>query len=113
MGVFFEKDCLMAYKLVVILSAKLEVGRALNAASHMAAALVAEANTEQKQSMMFVDYQDADQNVHPVSGLSLVVLKAKNGNQIRTARENAKAAGLHCVDFVETMTDGTTQEQME
>lgn len=44
--------------------------------------------------MSFVDYLDADGNVHPVSALSLMVLSARNFNQIRTARLEAIRAGL-------------------
>jgi hypothetical protein len=51
----------------------------------MATTLVARADDETRKHMSFVDYVDADGNVHPVSALSLVVLSAKNASQVRTA----------------------------
>lgn len=63
--------------------------------------------------MSFVDYLDADGNVHPVSALSLVVLSARNSSQIRTARLEAIRAGLPCADFTESMTKDTFVEQMD
>jgi hypothetical protein len=63
--------------------------------------------------MSFVDYVDADGNVHPVSALSLVVLSAKNASQVRTARLDVIQAGLPYVDFTETMTKDTFVEQMD
>lgn len=62
--------------------------------------------------MSFVDYEDADGGIHPVSALSLVVLSAKNSNQIRTARLEAINTGLPYVDFTESMTKDTFVEQM-
>jgi hypothetical protein len=62
--------------------------------------------------MSFVDYLDADGNVHPVSALSLVVLSARNSNQIRTVRLEAIRAGLPYADFTESMTKDTFVEQM-
>jgi len=63
--------------------------------------------------MSFVDYVDADDNVHPVSALSLVVLSAKNSSQVRAARTAAIEAGLPYADFTETMTKDTFAEQMD
>jgi hypothetical protein len=62
--------------------------------------------------MSFVDYLDADGNVHPVSALSLVVLSARNSNQIRTVRLEAIRAGLPYADFTESMTKDTFVEQI-
>lgn len=101
------------HKFCVVLNKKLESGVALNAASHMAACLVGRVDEATRKEMLFVDYLDADENVHPVSGLSLVVLKAKNSNQIRDARAKALEAGIPFVDFTESMTQGSYVEQME
>ncbi|MFG2363471.1 DUF2000 domain-containing protein [Streptomyces mirabilis] len=101
------------HKFVVVINKKLESGVALNACAHMAATLVSRADEEHTQEMTFVDYTDGSGNIHPVSALSLIVLSAKNGNQIRTARELAVIADLHFVDFTESMTQDTYVEQME
>jgi Protein of unknown function (DUF2000) len=101
------------HKFVIVLNKKLEPGTALNACAHMAATLVARADDETRKHMSFVDYVDADGNVHPVSALSLVVLSAKNASQVRTARLEVIQAGLPYVDFTETMTKDTYAEQMD
>ena len=101
------------HKFAIILNRKIESGTALNACAHMTATLVARADSEITKHMSFVDYLDADGNVHPVSALSLVVLSARNANQIRTARLEAIRAGLPCADFTESMTKDTFVEQMD
>jgi hypothetical protein len=101
------------HKFVIVLSKKLEPGTALNPCAHMAATLVARADDETRKHMSFVDYVNADGNVHPVSALSLVVLSAKNASQVRTARLEVIRAGLPYVDFTETMTKDTYVEQMD
>jgi hypothetical protein len=101
------------HKFVVVLNKAIEPGIALNACAHMAACLVAQASEDDRKYMTFVDYRDADGNVHPVSALSLVVLSAKNSNQIRTARFSALDQDILCVDFTESMTKDTYVEQME
>lgn len=100
------------HKFVIVLNKKVELGPALNACAHMAATLVARADDDTRKHMSFVDYEDADGGIHPVSALSLVVLSAKNSNQIRTARLEAINTGLPYVDFTESMTKDTFVEQM-
>jgi hypothetical protein len=101
------------HKFAIVLNRKVPVGRALNALGHMIAVLTARADDATREAMKFVDYRDGSGGIHPVSALSLVVLQAKNGNQIRKAREEAFAAKLHMADFMESMTGGTFVEQME
>lgn len=100
-------------KFVVLLNKKLDSGVVLNAASHMVASLMDKAGASEKENMKFLDYPDADGQVHPVSGLSLIVLRADNSNKIRTARQQAIEAGILHVDFTESMTGDTCVEQME
>ena len=103
----------VTHKFVVVLNKKIDSGVALNACAHMAACLTSRADEDLRKEMAFVDYQDADGNIHPVSALSLIVLSAKNSNQIRTARMEAVHQGIFCVDFAESMTKDTYLEQME
>jgi hypothetical protein len=70
-------------KSIVVLNKKLDTGVALNAASHMTAALVNKAPTDLREQMQSVDYHDKDGNPHPVSSLSLIVLRADNSNKVR------------------------------
>ena len=101
------------HKFAIVLNKKIEPGVALNACAHMTATLVARADNETRNHMSFVDYHDADGNVHPVSALSLVVLSAKNSNQVQTTRLEAIRAGLPYADFTESMTKDTFVEQMD
>ena len=100
------------HKFAIVLNRKIESGVALNACAHMSACLVATADEELRKQMSFLDYVDATDIVHPVSALSLIVLQAKNSNQIRTARNAAATAGITYVDFTETMTKDTYVEQL-
>ena len=100
------------WRLAIVLLRTLEMGVALNAASHMAACLVSRATPDQLQKMSFTDYKDADGQSHPVSALSLVVLQARNSSQIRAARIAAVQEELLHVDFLESMTKDTYIEQM-
>lgn len=103
----------MDNKFVVVLSKKIEVGRVLNATAHMCASLVAKARSEEREQMQFLDYIDASGEVHKVSGLSLIVLRADNSNKLRKFRREVIANDLTYVDFLESMTGGTTVEQIE
>lgn len=100
-------------KFAVVLNRKIEPGTALNACAHMTATLVARADSQTRKHMSFVDYLDADGNVHPVSALSLVILSAKNSSQVRTARLEAIKSGLPYADFIQSMTEDTFVEQMD
>jgi hypothetical protein len=104
---------LPSYKFVLVLNRKLDPGVVLNATAHMVASLMARAGDSEKEQMKFLDYLDADGMVHPVSGLSLIVLRADNSNKIRSARQRAIESNILYVDFTESMTGDTCVEQME
>lgn len=101
------------YKFVVALNKSLESGVVLNAASHMALGLSARATKEEREKMGFISFYDADNNEHAsISGLSLIVLRATNG-EIKKLIEAARANNILFVDFTSTMTGGTYIEQLE
>lgn len=101
------------YKFVILLNKKVAEGSIINACAHMSACLVERSSPELREKMGFIDYVDGEGNRHPVSGQSLIVLKAKNSNQIRTTREAAIENAIHYVDFLQSMTVGSYVEQME
>lgn len=102
------------YKFVAVLNKKIEPGKALNAVAHMAVGLGASATSEEKELMGFIDYIDKDGNHHDnLSKNSFVILRADNGNQIRTAKNLALAKGVRVVDFANTMQEGTYLEQLD
>lgn len=100
------------HKFVIVLNKSMPPGVALNACAHMAACITGRASDDDRTKMGFVDYVDADGNAHPVSALSLIVLRADNSNQLRTARGRALESGLLNVDFTASMITDTYVEQM-
>lgn len=99
-------------KFVAVLNKKVEIGKVLNVLAHLSISIVAEATPEQIQEMGIVNYSDRDENTHKASRNSFVILKADNGNQIRTVRNAAKEKGVLFVDFTNTMQEGTFLEQL-
>lgn len=99
-------------RFIAILNKKVETGRLMNALGHMTAGLVGGfGNVEE---MCFLEYKDKDGGVHPnISHFPFIVLKADNGNQIRTIRNEALKRGIPFTDFTSTMTVGTSQEQID
>jgi len=62
----------------------------------------------------YIDYVDGDGNVHPsISHYPVIILKAKNSNQLAKIRDEASARDIPYTDFLSTMQIGTTQEQLE
>ncbi len=59
-----------------------------------------------------LDYLDASGSSHPnISALSLIVLKG-NGSQLASLRARALDAGVLCMDFTSTMTEGNYMDQL-
>lgn len=97
-------------KLVAVLNEKVEIGKAMNTLGHMTLGLGA--NIE-KEELRFTDYKDKDGNSHDkISEMPFMVLKA-NSNKIRMLRKAAIANNIHFVDFTDTMTIGTYEEQIK
>ena len=63
--------------------------------------------------MSFMDFVDGDESVHKnISGLSLIVLRGKNG-EIKKLRRNLIENNLLFTDFTETMTGDIYKEQID
>ncbi len=100
------------HKFIAVLNKKVPVGTAMNALAHCAAGLAA--SYDEPEAMRFDDYHDKDSGVHPaISDNPFIILRADNSNKLRTLRQEAQAAGIHCNDFTSTMTSGTYVEQHE
>lgn len=100
------------HKFVAVLNKKIPAGNAMNAVAHMAAGLAA--SYPQLAEMRFDNYTDKDGNMHAnISDNPFIVLRAGNSNKIRTLRQALIAAGVHFVDFTNTMTVGTYAEQQK
>ncbi len=100
------------YKFVAVINEKIEMGKALNAIAHMSLGLANIADDETKEKMSFIDFPDKDDEVHKsISGLSLIVLKGRNG-EIKKVRNQLAEENILFVDFIETMTGDTYAEQL-
>jgi len=100
---------------VAVINKKIPTGKALNALGHMSAGFVAKySKLHNVDNLRFDDYADADGNHHDsISDHGFIVLRADNSNKIRSLRNTLKEKGVDFVDFVETMTIGTYEEQQE
>lgn len=87
-------------------------GKLMNALGHAMAGLVG--NAARDTDFCFVDYEDGDGNTHPaISHYPVIVLKAKNSNQIKKVRDEAQEKGIAFTDFLRTMAIGKTQDQLD
>lgn len=101
------------HKFIAVVNKNLEIGKALNAIAHSCAGLVALAPEEAKEKMSFIDFKDKDGFLHAsISGLSLIVLRGKNG-EIKKLRQKLIENNILYTDFTETMTEDTYKEQLE
>lgn len=99
------------YKFVVVLNTKIEIGKLMNALGHITAGLVSLCNYE---DLRFLRYADANDGLHPaISYYPFIVLKSKNGNQIRTLRNAAIEDGIKYNDFVDTMLGSSAENQLQ
>lgn len=99
-------------RFVVVLNKKVETGKLMNALGHMMAGLVG--GYGDVSEMRFLEYQDKDGGKHQnISHYPVIVLKADNGNQIRSVRNEASQREILFTDFTSTMTVGTSQEQQD
>lgn len=99
-------------KFVAVLNKKVPVGSLMNALGHMAAGLVG--SYPDIPAMRFDSYFDKDGGDHKsISDHPFIILSADNSNQIRSLRNELISAGIHFVDFTNTLTVGTYAEQKE
>ena len=98
-------------RLVCAINEKLETGKAMNALSHAMFGFAA--NMKNKKEGRFNKYVDADGSEHNnISEMPNVVLRA-GSNKIRKLRQQAIEKGIEFVDFTDTMSIGTYDEEYE
>lgn len=84
----------------------------MNSLAHMVVGLGA--SVENKEKLRLTNYADADGNNHAnISEIPFMVLKARNSNQLRILRQSLIENNIKFVDFTDTMTIGTYQEQID
>jgi hypothetical protein len=99
------------YKYVAVLNSKVEIEKLMNALGHMTAGLSSLCNHAEQR---FLQYIDASETLHPaISFYPFIILKSKNGNQIRTLRNAAIDAGIKYNDFVDTMLGSSAEDQLQ
>lgn len=95
---------------ICVINKKISAGRALNALGHMTAGLTA--LHKDHSAMRFQTYVDKDGTEHPsISDNGFIVLRADNGNKIRTLRNMLNEKDILFTDFTDTMIEGTYAEQ--
>ena len=98
-------------RFVAVLNKKIEMGKLMNALSHMSAGLAG--GFGKGEDMRFLEYKDKDGGIHPkISHFPFIVLKADNSNQIRKIRQEALVLNILFTDFTSTMTVGTSADQL-
>ena len=97
-------------KFVVVLNAKIEIGKLMNTLSHIVAGLVSLSDIN---DLRFLKYYDADESLHPaISRFPFIILKSKNSNQIRTLRNSAIEQDILFNDFADTMLGSSAEDQL-
>ena len=100
-------------KFVVIVNQKQPLGLLMNAVAHTVAGLLRKQCAHLDQ-MDFLPYRDSEDRLDAwVSRFPFIILIAKNGQQIRTVRQAAQAAGLPCNVFVDTMLGTSADAQLQ
>ncbi len=98
------------HKLVAIINKDIEIGVAMNAIAHMTIGLGAQLNNE---LLRLNNYQDKDGNIYPnISQMPFIILRGKSG-EIRKAVQNAKEQNIAYGVFINTMTGGGYQQQLD
>ena len=98
-------------KLVAVMNGKVEVGVVMNALAHMCIGFGADIG---RDSLRLTDYVDSNGGSHPsISEMPFIILKAKNSNKLNALKKEALVQGVQCVNFLDTMTGGSFEEQIE
>lgn len=97
-------------KLVAVLNKDVEPGVALNALAHISIGLGSHVG---KPSLQLDNYKDASGNTYPnISKIPFIILRAKSG-EIRKTIVSAKEHNILHGVFLNTMTGGTYQDQLD
>lgn len=100
-------------KFVVIVNQKQPGGLLMNAVAHTVAGLLKKQSKHLDQ-MEFLSYVANDGVLDArISRFPFIILKAKNGNQIRTVRQAAQDADIPCNVFTDTMLGTSADEQLQ
>ena len=97
-------------KLVAVLNKSIEHGKVMNALAHMS---IGFGSVIEQEPLELIEYVDMDNESHPyISKMPFMILRSNN-SKIRNLRQEAIAAGIKYVDFTDTMTVGSYQDQLD
>jgi len=100
-------------KFVAILNQKQTMGLLMNALAHTVAGLLSKQRAHLDQ-MEFLPYRDSEGVMDAcISRYPFIILKAKNGNQLRTVLQAAQDAGIPCNVFADSMLGTSAAEQLQ
>lgn len=111
-----DKDnCVMyadnEYKWVAVLNRTIPLPQLLNAISHLA---LGARNDWPEPAGHLHEYEDSDRKpIAVISHWPVIVLEAKNSNQLRALRSFATAAGFKCQAFANTMIGESADDQLQ
>jgi hypothetical protein len=99
-----------SHRFVAVLNKKCDTGRLFNVLGHISAGLTA-LQSGNLEELNFTPYHDKDGNIHPnISDNPFIVLKADNGNKIRTLRGQLQEKNIKFTDFTDTMVAASAKE---
>lgn len=99
------------YKWVAVCNRKVQLPQLLNSVAHLALGMRAHCNDD--VTGFFHNYEDSDAKLmSAISHWPIIVLQANNGNQLRTLRAAALAAGIPCQAFADTMLGQSAEDQL-
>lgn len=100
------------YKWVAVLNRTVTLPQLLNAMGHLALGMPRQCQEE--TAGLFHSYEDSDRRLmSTISHWPVIVLQAKNSNQLRSLRSAAVAACLTCQAFADTMIGRSAEDQMQ
>lgn len=101
----------MAYQLAVILNKNVEAGRAINAATHAVSGFIGTLN--KPGQLNYLEYRDKTGELDVViSHHPTIVLQATDSKELLKAYRKAQTEHLPVNAFIETMTIGSSQEEI-
>jgi len=102
----------LAYQTVVVLNKQVEVGRAINAAVHAVAGLVG--TMPNPAQIDFLNYRDKTGELDAIiAHHPAIILRASDSKELLKAYRKAQSLHLANNVFIETMTLGSSQEEMD
>lgn len=98
-------------RFVAILNRKIEIGKLMNALGHCTIGLAG--SIKNQKELCLLPYSDKENGVHgQISHYPFIILKAENSNEIRKVRQECISRNTPFSDFTNTMTLGTSEEQI-